>query len=214
MVATSQTTRIRADGERTRDLILQSAARCFAERGFEGTSLRDIGEAAGINFQSIRYHFGSKEDLWEAVVASLSRQALEAGIHHEQATLALQPKDQLRAQIRAIAEYQIANPELWTILTREAMKNSERYRRIFSEHVAPFYELTEKFLRRMQKAGVIKRSIPTKDLVLLFRGALNYRLVTSADSRLYTGQSLSTTRIAEKHADALTRLLCDSGGDE
>ena len=104
MAATSHTARIRADGVHTREQILQSAAQCFAECGFEGTSLRNIGEAAGINFQSIRYHFGSKEDLWEAVVASLSHQALEAGIHHEQATVALQPKDQLRAQIRAIAE--------------------------------------------------------------------------------------------------------------
>ena len=103
---------------------------------------------------------------------------------------------------------------MWIILTREAMKNSERYQRIFSEHVAPFYELTERFLRRLQKAGVINKSIPTKDLVLLFRGALNYRLVTPADGELYTGKSLSATRVAEKHADALTRLLCDPGSGE
>jgi AcrR family transcriptional regulator len=47
--------------------IIQIAEELFASRGFEGTSVRDIAEAAGINIAMISYYFGSKEKLMEAI---------------------------------------------------------------------------------------------------------------------------------------------------
>lgn len=51
----------------TRDRILDSAERLFGERGFDGTSLRQITEAAQVNLAAVNYHFGSKEDLYAHV---------------------------------------------------------------------------------------------------------------------------------------------------
>jgi AcrR family transcriptional regulator len=47
--------------------IINIAEELFASRGFEGTSVRDIAEAAGINIAMISYYFGSKEKLMEAI---------------------------------------------------------------------------------------------------------------------------------------------------
>ena len=47
--------------------IVDAAEVLFAEKGFEGTSVRDIAEAAGINIAMISYYFGSKEKLMEAL---------------------------------------------------------------------------------------------------------------------------------------------------
>ena len=47
--------------------IISIAEELFASRGFEGTSVRDIAEAAGINIAMISYYFGSKEKLMEAL---------------------------------------------------------------------------------------------------------------------------------------------------
>jgi len=199
------------DTGNTRDLIMNTAISYFAEHGFSGTSLRDIGEEAGINFQSIRYHFGSKEELWEAVVATLSQRAVDAGKHHEQAIVALPLRDQLKAQIRALVAYTVENPELWIILTREAMKNSERYRQIYPKYVERLYQLTEKFLSRLQKGGVINSEIPVKDLVMIFLGGLNYRIFTPADSEFYLGKSLTTDDVIKKHSEALFLILSNAG---
>ena len=49
--------------ENTRERILDSAERLFAEQGFSGTSLRQITAAAGANLAAVNYHFGSKEEL-------------------------------------------------------------------------------------------------------------------------------------------------------
>jgi AcrR family transcriptional regulator len=47
--------------------IIETAERLFSERGFDGTSVRDIADEAGINVAMISYYFGSKEKLMEAL---------------------------------------------------------------------------------------------------------------------------------------------------
>ncbi|NML70566.1 TetR/AcrR family transcriptional regulator [Chryseobacterium sp. RP-3-3] len=48
--------------------ILFAAERLFAEKGFEGTSTREISKAANVNISMISYYFGSKEKLYEKLV--------------------------------------------------------------------------------------------------------------------------------------------------
>ena len=52
----------------TKERILGAAEELFMEHGFEATSLRQITAAAGVNLASAHYHFGSKEELFEAVL--------------------------------------------------------------------------------------------------------------------------------------------------
>ena len=51
----------------TRDRILGAAEALFAQRGFDGASLRRLTHAAGVNLAAVNYHFGSKEKLVEEV---------------------------------------------------------------------------------------------------------------------------------------------------
>lgn len=48
--------------------IIDKSEKLFAEKGFDGTSIRDIAKAADINIAMISYYFGSKEKLLEAIV--------------------------------------------------------------------------------------------------------------------------------------------------
>ncbi len=47
--------------------ILSTAERLFSTKGFDGTSVRDIADDAGVNIAMISYYFGSKEKLMEAL---------------------------------------------------------------------------------------------------------------------------------------------------
>jgi TetR/AcrR family transcriptional regulator len=57
--------------DRTRDRLLDTAQRLFAERGYAGTSVRQITTQAHANLGAITYHFGSKERLHHAVFIRL-----------------------------------------------------------------------------------------------------------------------------------------------
>ena len=52
----------------TSDRLLDAAVELFAQRGFHGTSIRDIAERAGVNVAAGHYHYGSKEGLYLAVL--------------------------------------------------------------------------------------------------------------------------------------------------
>jgi AcrR family transcriptional regulator len=51
----------------TKERILGAAETLFAQRGFDGASLRQLTSAAGVNLAAVNYHFGSKEKLVEQV---------------------------------------------------------------------------------------------------------------------------------------------------
>ncbi|MBR4356028.1 MAG: CerR family C-terminal domain-containing protein [Elusimicrobiaceae bacterium] len=62
----------------TRKKILRTAARLFAQKGFSGTSVRDIITTAGVNVSAINYYFGDKRGLYKETLLHLAQE------HHNQ----------------------------------------------------------------------------------------------------------------------------------
>lgn len=58
----------RRDAARSRELLLDAAIALFAERGFDGTTVRELGEHAGVDPALIARYFGSKTGLYVAAV--------------------------------------------------------------------------------------------------------------------------------------------------
>jgi AcrR family transcriptional regulator len=61
----------------TKEQIITVAEEMFAEHGFVGTTLRNIVSKAGVNIAAVHYHFGSKEELFRAVVARFAHPVVE-----------------------------------------------------------------------------------------------------------------------------------------
>ncbi len=61
----------RADGEASRERLVEAARRLFALRGFDGVSIREIAQAARVNLAAIAYHYGGKKGLYRAVLQRL-----------------------------------------------------------------------------------------------------------------------------------------------
>lgn len=89
------------DGPEGRRRILDLAAALFLERGYAGTSLRDIAAAVGMKAGSLYYHFASKEALLQAIL----RRGVEVmvGAFHEaaEATRDLDGRSRFAAHVRA-----------------------------------------------------------------------------------------------------------------
>ena len=66
-----------ASSTETKEQIITVAEQMFAERGFAGTTLRNIVSEAGVNLAAVHYHFGSKEELFRAIVARFARPVVE-----------------------------------------------------------------------------------------------------------------------------------------
>src|SRR5690242_1840463 len=71
----------RANGDQTKEKILDAAEELFGEKTFDTVSLRDITNHAGVTLALASYHFGTKDNLFVAVIARradmLNRMRLE-----------------------------------------------------------------------------------------------------------------------------------------
>ncbi|MHC4566144.1 MAG: CerR family C-terminal domain-containing protein, partial [Planctomycetota bacterium] len=64
MAISQQNSAVDSSAKGVRGRLLDSAEQLFAERGFDGTSIRDLAAAAGCNIASVNYYFGGKEKLY------------------------------------------------------------------------------------------------------------------------------------------------------
>ncbi len=86
------------DGNRRAGL-LRVCAHLFREKGFDGTTIRDISQAAGMHSGSPFYHFNTKQEMLLAVM----EQGLTEGLRHLEAVAALKlaPDEKFRQLVRA-----------------------------------------------------------------------------------------------------------------
>lgn len=65
------------DSDTTRERIAVAAGEIFAERGFDGTTVRDICQRAGANIAAVNYYFGDKQRLYVEAVIQAHRWRME-----------------------------------------------------------------------------------------------------------------------------------------
>ena len=191
----------------TRSRILKTALRVFAEAGYEGASIRAIGEAAGVSFQTIPYHFSNKETLWEQAVMSAVNETGELIKAASTSLDVLNPEDRLKVQIQTLVRLTAQRPELTRAVFREAMKDSPRYRRVFEHTSRSLFTEIRDVLSEAQASGIVKPDIDLDYLVFIIHGALFTRVLAPAESHRLTGQSMTDPDVIDKHADTIFRLL-------
>jgi TetR/AcrR family transcriptional regulator len=124
------------DALRSREAILDAAERLFAERGFDGASLADIGAAAGVSRGTPGYFFGSKEGLYSAVLERVFT-ARDAALEPAFAPLAewgasrpgetsASLEDVLAQAIDGYLRFLYQRPNFVALIEREAIEGAER----------------------------------------------------------------------------------------
>ena len=115
-----------ADAPRTRDVMLREAARLFAERGFRGTSVADIGTACGISGPAVYKHFRSKHDLLARLLGDISEQLVDGG--RAVADAAPDPASALVALVDFHTDFALAEPDVIRVQDRDLASLSEQER--------------------------------------------------------------------------------------
>ncbi|MHA6667786.1 SACE_7040 family transcriptional regulator [Homoserinimonas sp. A447] len=113
---TFPTAREQAKADR-RAVLLASAARLFAERGFDRVSMEDLGAAAGVSGPAVYRHFPSKQAVLAALLVEVSERLQQGG--HRVVTAARDDATALRALIRFHVDFALANPHVIRVQDRD-----------------------------------------------------------------------------------------------
>jgi AcrR family transcriptional regulator len=93
-----------ADGQATRQALLDAAVHLFADSGIEAVSVRAVNRAAGVAPAAVHYHFGSKAALLRAVVARQGEAVVGEMMQRGHALLAAATEPSPRAIIEVLSE--------------------------------------------------------------------------------------------------------------
>jgi AcrR family transcriptional regulator len=137
--------------EVTRERIMKAAGRLFAERGYDGTSIRAIVAKARVNQAAINYHFDGKDGLYREVLRDAFRALTEDQLAHGQDTRAVSRDEALAAFIRRQLRPLSARDELsrhMRIFNWETVRPTAAFKSLMSEEAAPFMGLAVDLVRR------------------------------------------------------------------
>ena len=132
----------------TRDALLRESARLFAERGFRGTSVEEIGAACGVSGPAVYKHFSSKHDLLARLLVGISERLLTGG--RAVVTGAGDAREALAGLIEAHADFALSDPDLIRIQGRDLASLSEIDRRQVRRLQRAYVELWAEVLCRLE----------------------------------------------------------------
>jgi len=120
-----------------KEQIINAAIELFAQKGFEGTSIRDLASKADVNVAMINYYFGSKDKLFEALVemkGANSRAILEGLLNDKQ----LSSVEKIDRVIDSYVERLFKQRQFHRVINQELMLNrSEALQQIITSILVP-----------------------------------------------------------------------------
>ena len=191
----------------SRDLIVRAALRCFAEKGYDGSSTRDIATQAGVNQGLIPYYFGSKLKLWQAAV-DLAFAELAAGLEATRAdTSVTSERERVGLLLRNYVRFVARNPEFVRLMHEEGKRRGPRMRWLVDRHVKPMYETVTTLLQRSAARGVLPIDSHPVHFHYLLAGAVGLIFHQAEECKRLTGVDPFDEAVVEEHARLVEYLF-------
>jgi len=106
----------RQDPNSMKARILVAARRIFGEYGYSDTTTRKIAKDVGIDISTLYYHWGEKQDLYEAVLQDVSEEIQSRLNQVEKTVSGKNIKDRLEVSIDMMCDYLFSHPEVSNLI--------------------------------------------------------------------------------------------------
>lgn len=184
----------------TKERIREVALDVFAERGFEGTSTREICSRAGVNGAALNYHWRSKEQLWEAVCATCGDWF--AGVVAK-VDMSAAPGDAIASFLRLVFDGLVEDPRPIRVVLWASMQPSAKDREGVAGNFRPFVDFGNVYLKALKAQGLLGSEIDTDVVSLLVHNMLAYTIVNQRGHEKTFGGDFSNPEIAARVREGL-----------
>ncbi len=167
---------LREDARETRENILEVATSEFADKGLAGARIDEIAEQTASSKRMIYYYFGSKDELYRAVLERAYQrirvQELQAGFE------TLEPDDALRAVVGNNFDYHYEHPEFVRLVMNENVHHGAHIAQIegLRERNRTAIEQLTAIIAAGQAKGLFRAGIDPVDLHMTFSALCFYNV--------------------------------------
>src|SRR4051794_30920511 len=167
--------------------IINTAERLFSTKGFDGTSVRDIADEAGVNIAMISYYFGSKEKLMEAL---FERRSSDISIRVENLLqdAQLDPFDKMSSLVEGYIEKVMEKQPFFKIMMCEQVINKNPVIiQLINDSKKRNAEAISKLIKDGQAKGVFKKEVDILMLINSLTGSVTQTMLTKDYYKEYYG---------------------------
>ena len=194
----------------TKDALLKAAKKVFALKGFDGATVKDIAEAAGVNVSLVSYHYDGKENLFRTCVEQFGRSRLASAEKFLKGPESLEDmRVRLTLMTEEFFEYNLHEPEINEIMNRDCGANNpltdDIYRTVFTR----IFEVITGFFQTAQKKGFLAKDVSVEDRTLLFLGGLIHVVRTETLRLKLLGISLHDSSFRERVVKSAVRMAME-----
>lgn len=153
-------------GDARREQILQTAVKLFSQRGFKGTTTKEIAKASGVSEAMVFRHFATKDDLYAAI---LDNKGCQDGVHrfpwegNDELRAAIQRKDDFgvfyNIALDAMNKHQ-SDVGFMRLLFYSALEEHELADRFFHEFIERVYGFIGGYIEDRQLDGAFRQMNP------------------------------------------------------
>jgi AcrR family transcriptional regulator len=195
------------DAERTRTDILDVATREFADRGYNGARVDEIAAKTRTTKRMIYYYFGSKEQLYIAVLERVyneirsAEQALEVD--------GLDPVDAIRRIAQLTFDHHQSHPDFIRLVSIENINRAEHMAKspTFPGQNASAVALIEQILRRGREQGRFTREVDALDVHMLISSYCVFRVANRHTFKTIFGRDLTDPALRDRYRTMLGDLV-------
>lgn len=191
--------------EKTKETVLRAALIVFAREGFYNAKLREIADLTGTTHSLIRHHFGSKDDLWKAVVdygLNLHENSLLRILKTRKST---DPVELFKGFIASYVSTIAKNPELSKILLHDNSRSSPHLDYLI-ERQKQLHSIIEPVFRNVQKAGYF-RDFDHDSFLVYVRALVETPIATRDISNQLLEKDILSKKGIAIHTERVLRFL-------
>ena len=196
--------------------MLQVAQALFAERGYRGTSLRDIAKRIGIKAPSLLHHFPSKQQLYLAVLDKMFESLEDAA--NALAWGQGSRQERMRRAVADTIDFIAERPDFVRILWKEMADESGVGRQVLKRRLPPLFSTAVNFIFRGQREGEFRPEVdPLHFMWSLNSITIGYFTTAAMIRRLWSMNLLEPAMIERRKReviDMVERTLFISAGPE
>lgn len=193
--------RPRKGTELDHEKLMGAALSVFAEHGFHGARLRSIADSADIDVALIAYHYGSKMDLWRAVITDLISSSLKSLETVQNDETWVDPVARLDAFVGAMVRLLSDRPQVAQLMIGELGDPSDMGRMEFIDEILVF-PLRTMFLSVLEDAAEALGMNPVAETDIAYFSMIGMLAIT-VQRRAVISRFSPSARNGEKFQEAL-----------